>query len=247
MPVHNEADNLTRFLPRLKQIAESIRADLLAVNDASTGDSLQVLKENGVPVISHITQMGYGSTIQTGYKYALRKKYDFLIQLDGDAQHDPRFIPEMFERLQAGTADILIGSRFLPRDAIPFKPLEPLFTGTAKRRLGIHMFRLALKVLTWSRISDPTSGYTGFNRSVLKFVCGKSFPFDYPGADMILTYLRNGFRIREIPVYVYRSGSNGKKHRGCRPGWYAIKVYLALFAAFLRRQEVLKSDPASLI
>ncbi len=241
IPVHNEAANLTRFLPMLKQEAQSVGADVLAINDASTDDTMQVLDRHGIPALSHFTQMGYGSTIQTGYKYALRKGYDYVIQLDGDAQHDPRFIPEIDWHLRNQTTDILIGSRFLSQDSIAFKPLGSLYYGTPIRRIAIRMFRAVLQALTFCRITDPTSGYVGFNRKALKFVSGKSFPFDYPDADMILTYLRNGFRVKEIPVYMYQPTETSKMHRGCKPVWYVIKVYLALFIAFLRRQEVLKS------
>ncbi len=237
MPVYNEASNLKRFLPQLKQETQSVGGDILAVNDASTDDSLEVLNRHEIPSITHLTQMGYGSTIQTGYKYALRNGYDYVIQLDGDAQHDPRFIPIMLRELQTDSADILIGSRFLSQDDIPFKPDGPLYYGTPVRRIGISMFRVVLRILTFIRISDPTSGFVGFNRKSLSFVSGKSFPFDYPDADMILTYLRNGFRIREIPVYMYQPAEVSKMHRGCKPVWYIIKVYLALLIAFIRRQE----------
>lgn len=242
MPVHNEASNLKRFLPQLKQEASSVSADILAINDASTDNSLDVLTRHGIETITHLTQMGYGSTIQTGYKYALRNGYDYVIQLDGDAQHDPRFIPILLSELREGTGDILIGSRFLPQDQIPFPPQGELYYGTPVRRIGIFMFRIVLKILTFYRISDPTSGYVGFNRSALKFVSGKSFPFDYPDADMILTYLRNGFRIREVPVYMYQPTEASKMHRGCKPIWYVIKVYLALLIAFIRRQETPGGD-----
>ena len=93
IPAFNEAENLRILLPRLKQEAAAIQADILAIDDASSDATLEILQENEIKSISHIIQMGYGTTIQTGYKYALRNHYDCVIQLDGDAQHDPRFLP----------------------------------------------------------------------------------------------------------------------------------------------------------
>ena len=71
---------------------ETIQADIVAINDASTDRSVEILKQYGIVTLSHGTQMGYGVTVQTGYKYAHRNHYDYVIQVDGDGQHDSRCI-----------------------------------------------------------------------------------------------------------------------------------------------------------
>ncbi len=238
VPAFNEAENLHRLLPLLKHEAHELDADILGVNDASTDETLQVFKQYEIHTLSHLTQMGYGTTIQTGYKYALKKGYDYVIQLDGDAQHDPRFIPIFLNELIQGHADVVVGSRFLTFDTLPFEPNGTLYYGTFVRRIGIRLFRYALMVLCFKWISDPTSGYIGMRGKVLNFVCGDCFPFDYPDADMILTFVRNGFEIKEIPVFMYQPREQSKLHRGCKPIWYVIKVSISLFVSFLRRKEV---------
>ena len=57
--------------------------------------------------------MGYGVALQTGYKYAVKMNYDLLLQMDGDGQHDPKAIPELFKKIESNACDTLIGSRFL--------------------------------------------------------------------------------------------------------------------------------------
>lgn len=238
VPVHNEEKHLAVFLPQLKHECQKIPADIVAINDASTDRSPEILREQGITVLSHSTQMGYGVTIQTGYKYALRNEYDHVIQVDGDGQHDPRCIHSILAELRQGAADIVIGSRFLPKDRIPFPPFSPLYYGTPMRRVGIYIFRAILACLCFRRVTDPTSGFIGFNRRVLFFLCGKSFPFDYPDADMIVTFLKNGFVLKEIPVYMYHNQKENSLHRGCRPIWYVIKVFISIFIAFLRSKEI---------
>ena len=106
------------------------------------------------------------------------------------------------------------------------------------RWLGIVIFRWVLLCLCFRRITDPTSGFIGFDKKVIRFLCGNSFPFDYPDADMIMTFIKNGFSLCEIPVYMYHESKEHSLHRGCRPIWYVIKVFISLFIAFIRKKEI---------
>ncbi len=214
-----------------------IAADVIGVNDASTDGTPALFQKFGVRTLNHPIQMGYGTTLQTGYKYALRNGYDYVIQLDADGQHDPRFLTRFYRHLTRGDAEIVIGSRFLKESRPSFYPTGPLYSGTLLRRIGIVLFRIAIVILGWRYVSDPTSGYIGFNRRALQFFCGKGFPFDYPDADLILTLIRNRFKLMEIPVYMYANSEYGKLHRGCRPLWYIFKVSLSLLVTSIRGRE----------
>jgi glycosyltransferase involved in cell wall biosynthesis len=70
----------------------------------------------GAEVVSHPFNLGYGVAIQTGYKYAVEEGYEYLIQLDGDGQRDPAFIPELLAPVTAGETDFALGSRFLAKE-----------------------------------------------------------------------------------------------------------------------------------
>ncbi len=238
IPVHNEEANLKRFLPQLLPIIQELNIDLLAVDDCSTDNSLQILSFYSVPTIQLFSQMGYGTAIQTGYKYALKKNYAYLIQIDGDGQHDPRFLRSILRCLKNDEADVVIGSRFLEVTDEPLTPFEKLYKGSPIRLVGIRIFRLILRCLTSRKITDPTTGYIGMNKKSLQFACSHSFPFDFPDADMILTFLRNHFRIQEIPVYMYHNHATGYLHRGCKPIWYVFKVTLSLLISSIRSREV---------
>ncbi len=240
VPVHNEEDSLERLLSELLRKCEEINADILAIDDASTDHSLSIIKRFGIDYLQHPTQLGYGSTIQTGYKYAKKHNYNYLIQIDGDNQHDPRFLSDILLDLKTNRADLIIGSRFLAPQENPIEPRYKLYKGTIVRRLGIYIFRAILYILTLKKFTDPTSGYIGMNSKVVTFASGKSFPFDYPDADMIITFLKNGFRIKEIPIYMYHTKKTQSLHRGCRPLWYVIKVSIAILIACIRRKEIVQ-------
>ena len=232
VPVRNESKNLERLLVPLQDVVHAESYDLVVIDDASTDSSLEVLKRRNVRTITLTENLGYGAALQTGYKYALAKGYDYLIQLDGDGQHDPRFLPTIRQAL-AGN-DFVIGSRFLEHDA-SIRPKEKLYKGTPFRRLGIRYFRLLLYVIGGVSISDPTSGYMGMNRKCLRLLSGDLFPDDFPDADVLLALIRGRFDLCEVPVYMYENDVGGQLHRGLKPLWYMFKVTLSLCVSRLRK------------
>ena len=232
VPVRNEGKNLERLLVPLQEVVQNERYDLVVIDDASTDSSLEVLKRRRVRTITLTENLGYGAALQTGYKYALAKGYDYLIQLDGDGQHDPRFLPLIRQELPGH--DFVIGSRFLEND-VSFPPSEELYKGTPFRRLGIHYFRFLLYVMSGKSISDPTSGYLGMNRKCLRLLSRDLFPDDFPDADVLLSLIRLPIKMREVPVYMYCNDVGGQLHRGLKPLWYVFKVTLSLCVSRLRK------------
>ena len=230
--MRNEEKSLERLLVPLQQVTREERYDLLVVDDASTDSSLDVLKRRRVRTIALTENLGYGAALQTGYKYALAKGYDYVIQLDGDGQHDPRFLP-MIRRALAGN-DFVIGSRFLENN-LSFPPREELYKATPLRRLGIRYFRFLLYVMSGKSISDPTSGYLGMNRKCLRLLSRDLFPDDFPDADVLLSLIRLPIKMREVPVYMYCNDMGGQLHRGIKPLWYMFKVTLSLCVSRLRK------------
>ena len=232
LPVHNEAKNLEQALKSLMVVVRQEGYDLLAIDDASTDASLEILKQHGVSTISLLENLGYGAALQTAYKYADRQGYECLIQMDGDGQHDPRFLPAIREKLTCH--DYVIGSRFSDTAGAPFRPERELYRGTPLRKVGITLHRMLLYVMTRVSISDPTSGYIGMSRKCVRFLSGNLFPHDFPDADVLLTLIRARFKLCEVAVYMYHNHAGGQIHRGLAPIWYVFKVPLSLLVSSLR-------------
>ena len=70
-----------------KQEIPSI-ADILVIDDASTDHTGRIVREKQYELVTHIYNLGYGSALQSGYKYAARRNYKYVIQMDADGQHD---------------------------------------------------------------------------------------------------------------------------------------------------------------
>lgn len=226
IPAYNEDARIGEVVHRVREAVPDF--DILVINDGSRDDTGQVAQAAGAMVATHPFNLGYGVAIQTGYKYALAKGYDFVVQMDGDGQHDPTFIKQLLAPVMAGETDFALGSRFL--DAESYEP-------SLARRAGMTFFRWLTSLLIHARITDSTSGYQAFNSNVIRFFTTEVFPCDYPDADMLLTLHRAGFRIQEVPVRMYASATGKSMHTGVMPLYYMFKMLLSIFVTLLRKKQ----------
>jgi len=226
IPAYNEERQIAGVIERVRTAIPE--CGILVVNDGSRDATATVARSAGATVVSHPFNMGYGVTIQTGYKYASAAGYDFLVQIDGDGQHDPAFIPRLLEPVRSGEADFALGSRFLGEQSY-----RPPFA----RRMGILFFRKLVSMIIGREITDPTSGYQAMNRNVIRFFTGDVFPCDYPDADMLVTLHLAGFRISELPVRMYANLEGKSMHSGLKPLYYVFKMCLSIFVTLLRKRE----------
>jgi glycosyltransferase involved in cell wall biosynthesis len=159
--------------------------DAIVVDDASADNTAEAAKIDGATVIRLATNLGIGGAVQTGLRYALLLDYDYIVQVDGDGQHDPNAIPLLLAPLIDGTADFVVGSRFMgtPQGYLP----PPL------RRLGIAW----LSILMGRRIRDVTSGFRAMSRQSALMLLS-DYPTDYPEPVTLLRALRSGLVVKEV-------------------------------------------------
>jgi glycosyltransferase involved in cell wall biosynthesis len=226
MPAYNEGRSISRVIANIHSVVGE-SADIVVVNDYSSDNTAIVARQAGAIVVSHPFNMGYGAAIQTGYKYARDKGYDFLVQLDADGQHDPACIPALLVPVREGKADIAIGSRFLGSSYRP--PLA--------RRAGMALFRRIVSLATGMSVTDTTSGFQAFNSDVIRFFATDIFPVDYPDADMLIMLHRTGFRLTEVPVRMFENSEGKSMHSGFKPFYYMFKMLLSICVTLLRETK----------
>jgi glycosyltransferase involved in cell wall biosynthesis len=225
IPALNEAPRLPGVLGRIRELQPAV--DILVIDDGSTDDTDAVARDAGAFVVRHPFNLGYGAALQTGYKFAVQRHYEMVIQMDGDGQHDPLNLDAVMEPVQNGSADVVIGSRFL--DEKSYRP--PL-----ERRIGSWIFGKLASLITGKRITDPTSGYWALNRKAFDLCAGTPFPHDYPDADVLIGLHHAGLAIAEVPVRMYPPERGKSMHRGLRPFYYVFKMSLSIFVAMLRER-----------
>lgn len=113
IPTYNEKENIENLYLAIKRLA--IPMDVLFLDDNSpdgTGNLLDKISKNdeSVHVIHRLKKMGIGSAHIEAFKYANEKNYKFLLTMDADFTHDPKYIPTIFEKKEIN--DVVIGSRY---------------------------------------------------------------------------------------------------------------------------------------
>lgn len=225
VPAYNEEHHIAGVVSRVKEVFPS--SDIVVIDDGSTDGTAHLSRMLGAHVISLPFNLGYGAALQTGFKYAHLKGYDFVVLIDADGQHDPYCIPRLLDILKDGSADFVVGSRFLG---------EHTYSIEWTKRLGIALFRFIGSKIIGRRITDPTSGFIGLNKRIVTFFAKNPYPSDYSDINVIIEAYRAGFRIMEAPVTIH-AGPKGKgMYRGLTPIYYLYKMFLSIFLSFLRKK-----------
>jgi glycosyltransferase involved in cell wall biosynthesis len=227
VPAYDEEQNICGVISDVRAVVPE--ADVLVVDDGSSDGTAAAARQSRASVVSHPFNLGYGVALQTGFKYALRHGYEYVVQMDADGQHEAMSVADLIEEARKGDADVILGSRFLGPCG---------FKMQWARRLGSLLFRAIVSRVVGESISDPTSGFQALNREVLEFYATEAFPVDYPDADLLITAHRAGFRIKEIPVVMYSKAAGGKSmHSGLRPLYYVFKMFLSILVTLMRPRK----------
>ena len=227
LPAFNEQKKIVRTLERLRS-AVGDEMDIMVIDDGSSDRTADLVRECGVGLLRLPLHLGYGAALQTGYKFALRRGYSALVQMDADGQHDPSSIRDLLQPIHEGRADGVIGNRFHAGSR---------YSGSSIRYAGQLFFSLLCRLFTGLELRDPTSGFRAYNRVALSFLSMDWFPQDFPDADVIVLMHRKGLRIREVPVTMHASSDGKSMHAGFfRPLYYVVRMLLSLFMVLLRKK-----------
>lgn len=223
IPAYNEQGGIAKTVRDVKEHAPDF--DYIIINDCSTDKTLHVCRENGFSVVNLPVNLGIGGGVQTGYVYGFRSGYDVAVQFDGDGQHNARYLNEMAKMLEEENLDMVIGSRYIKKEG---------FQSTGLRRMGIKYFTGLIKLVTGKKITDPTSGMRMVNRDVMELYA-KNYPKDYPEPESVVTILKKGKRVEEMPVQMNAREEGVSSISPKKSIYYMIKVSLAILVASLRR------------
>ena len=94
IPAFNEEGSVGKVIEEVR--THLSQADILVVNDGSTDLTSEKARDSGAIVLDLPFNLGIGGAMQAGYQYAYHKGYDIAIQVDGDGQHDPKEIINIF-------------------------------------------------------------------------------------------------------------------------------------------------------
>jgi dolichol-phosphate mannosyltransferase len=210
MPTYEERQNLESIAARLRSAVPD--ADLLVVDDNSpdgTGDLADKMSEADphIQVLHRTDKAGLGPAYIAGFRWALERGYDAVVEMDADGSHQPEQLPDLLAALVAG-ADGVIGSRWVPGGKLQNWPRS--------REVLSRAANVYTRVVLGLKIKDATGGYRAYRASALRTIsldtvesAGYCFQI-----DLTLRMIQAGLRIVEVPItFVERERGASKMSR----------------------------------
>jgi len=233
IPTFNEAENIGRLLSELSH-SYPFMLDILVIDDNSPDGTAEIVRSmqliiRGLYLITRKQKLGLGTAYITGFRYALQKGYEYIVEMDADYSHDPLVIQRFFDAMTSG-ADLVIGSRYMNNTVNVINwPLGRLILS--------KMASIYTRFVTGMPVADPTSGFKCFKAEVLRSlnfekINSQGYSFQI---EMNFRVWKKGFVITELPiVFVDRSvGKSKMSHKNIREAiwivwWLKIKSIFGL-------------------
>ncbi|CAN5503066.1 polyprenol monophosphomannose synthase [soil metagenome] len=207
VPTYNERENIERIIERA--LLQDGRLEILVVDDGSpdgTGAVVTALAAANprVHLLPRGSKLGLGTAYLAGFRWALEREYDLILEMDADFSHDPIHLPQFLNAAKG--ADLVVGSRYQQgRVTVVNWPIARLILS--------YCANIYARRITGLKLWDATGGFKCFRREVLAAinlddVRSNGYAFQI---EMSFRAWRKGFRIVEIPiVFVDRSEGTSK-------------------------------------
>lgn len=182
IPAYNASNTVGEVIERTLPFVERV----IVIDDGSSDRTADEIKKYDVEGVFLNKNAGKANAIRLGLDKS--RKFDAVVALDADLQHQPEEIPRLLSAIKGG-ADLCIGSRFLSdHSSMPF---SNRFSNAVASRL--------ISLFAGERLTDPQSGFRALNNTIIPQLELKAERYSIEHI-MILEAARKGFRIKEVPV-----------------------------------------------
>ena len=226
IPTYNEKENIEKIISAVLKICNS--SDVLVIDDNSQDGTGSIVKSfqkrtDRVYLFEREKKLGLGTAYLKGFKFGIKKRYDYLFEMDADFSHDPEDLPRFLEEIQK--ADLVIGSRYKNGVSVVNWPIT--------RLLLSYFANVYARIVTGVPVKDLTAGFKCFKREVIESIDLDSIHSDGYGFQIEMNYwtFRKGYRIKEIPV-IFIDRRSGESKMSKRIIWEAF--WLVIRLRFLR-------------
>lgn len=233
LPTYNEGDNLIELIPAIfnavKNNEFNVEFELLFVDDNSVDDTVTTIlfyqKRFPIHIIKRPSKLGLGTAYIEGFKWALKRDYNYVYEMDADWSHDPKYLLNFISNIKVTDADCVIGSRFYEwKVSVVNWDLRRLI-------LSLTGHRYVRVVLGNMKIYDTTSGFKCFKTTALAKLNLDNVKSNGYIFQLELNYrlFKKGFKITETPI-IFTDRFHGKSkmsvsiiHEGL---WLPLKLKL---------------------
>jgi dolichol-phosphate mannosyltransferase len=198
IPTYNEKENIESIIAAVFSLPQSF--DILIIDDGSPDGTADIVKnlqrENSerLFLVQRKGKLGLGTAYIAGFKWALERDYQYIIEMDADFSHPPKDLPNLYAACVAD-ADLAIGSRYVNN-------LVSVVNWPIGRILMSFFASKYVQFITGLKVNDTTAGFVCYRRKVLETfdlddIKFKGYAFQI---EMKFTAYKYGFRIKEIPI-----------------------------------------------
>ena len=197
IPTYNEIENVENMTRAVMSLEKEYH--ILFVDDSSpdgTADKIRKLQEEfqgRVHLEERQGKLGLGTAYVHGFKWAISKKYDYVVEMDCDFSHNPDDLIRLYTECAEG-ADLSIGSRYCKGGKVKNWPL--------KRILMSYFASVYVRLILWMNIKDTTAGFKCYRREVLETINLDGVTFKGYAFQVCMKYAakKHGFKIVEVPI-----------------------------------------------
>jgi dolichol-phosphate mannosyltransferase len=213
IPTYNEKDNIAQIVRAIFNL--QLGYHILVVDDNSPDGTgaivlkLQQLFPGELFLEVREDKQGLGTAYIYGFRWALKKGYSYIFEMDADFSHNPKDLERLYHACKHEGTDVAIGSRYVQKGKVENWPWD--------RNILSRGGALYTRLITWMPVKDPTAGFVCYRREVLDTInldeiafVGYAFQIEMKFAAWKL-----GFRIREVPItFIDRRHGSSKMNKG---------------------------------
>ncbi len=231
MPTYNELETLGSIVPLV--LVQDDRIDALIIDDASP-DGTGVLADelaagsDRVHVMHRAGKLGLGTAYLEGFRYGLDAGYGYMLEMDSDGSHDPKYLSDLLDAVDAG-ADLAIGSRYVRGVNVINWPMSRLLLSYFANKYA--------RWITGLPLTDATSGFKCFRRRALEAVdLGKVGSTGYAfQVEMDFRVWKKGLSLIEVPIVFVDREHGVSKMSGAIVREAVWRVWALRFSSLFRR------------
>ncbi len=222
IPAWNEADSIRAVIEDAREHVPG--AHVLVIDDGSGDGTAVQARQAGAQVASLPFNQGVGAAHQTGYIYAMANGYELCGQIDGDGQHPAAELARLLAEVEAGRADLVVGSRFAEASG---------YRTPWARRTGQRLFSLIVSTATRQTLTDTTSGMRALNRRAMELFATR-YSSEFAEVESLQQAVRAGLTVKEIPVSMLPRERGSSFITPLGSAFYIFKTLIVLLVGQLR-------------
>ena len=187
IPAYNEAQSIGEVIAKVKPLV----AEVVVVDDGSSDATVEIAWQAGATVLQHPINRGQGAALETGNQYALKNGAEIIFHFDADGQFSYQDIPAVLAPLMAGTAEAVLGSRFLGK-----KSNMPV----AKEKIIMPLARFVNRLLG-VKLTDPQPGFRALTSEAWKKITIEQRGMAH-SSEILHKIFKNKLKVVEVPITV---------------------------------------------